>query len=54
MGAGRPVALISKVRPVTSGLAITINSDGAMIDAYVITDRPLEVSAFIAEQGWSS
>jgi hypothetical protein len=54
MGTGRPVALISKVRPVTSGLSITINSDGAMIDAYVITDRPLEVSAFIAEQGWSS
>jgi hypothetical protein len=53
MGAGRPVALISKVRPVASGLSITINSDGAMIDAYVITDRPDEVTAFIAEQGWS-
>jgi hypothetical protein len=54
MGSGRPVAAISKVRPVASGLAITINSDGAMIDAYVITDRPQEVSAFIAEQGWSA
>jgi hypothetical protein len=53
MGAGRPVAAISKVRPVASGLAITINSDGAMIDAYVITDRPVEVAAFMAEQGWT-
>jgi hypothetical protein len=54
MGSGRPVAAISKVRPVASGLAITINTDGAIVDAYVITDRPDEVAAFIAEQGWSS
>jgi len=47
MGAGRPVAPISKVRPVTSGLSITINTDGAMIDAYVVTDRPLEVEQFM-------
>jgi hypothetical protein len=53
MGAGRPVAAISKVRPVASGLAITINTDGAIVDAYVITDRPDEVAAFIAAQGWS-
>jgi hypothetical protein len=53
MGSGRPVALISKVRPVASGLSITINSDGAIIDAYVITDRPAEVTAFMAEQGWT-
>jgi hypothetical protein len=53
MGAGRPVAPISKVRPVTSGLSITINTDGAMIDAYVVTDRPLEVEQFMAEQGWT-
>jgi hypothetical protein len=52
MGAGRPVAVISKVRPVASGLSITINTDGAMIDAYVVTDRPAEVEAFMAEQGW--
>lgn len=33
MGAGRPVAAISKVRPVTSGLSVTFNAEGAMIDA---------------------
>jgi hypothetical protein len=54
MGSGRPVAPISKVRPVTSGLSITINVDGAMIDAYVVTDRPTEVEQFMAEQGWTS
>jgi hypothetical protein len=53
MGSGRPVAAISKVRPVTSGLSITINTDGAMIDAYVVTDRPLEVEQFMAAQGWT-
>jgi len=53
MGSGRPIAVISKVRPVASGLSITINTDGAMIDAYVITDRPEEVQAFMAEQGWT-
>jgi hypothetical protein len=53
MGAGRPVALISKVRPVASGLSITINVDGAIIDAYVITDRQQEVIGFMDEQGWT-
>lgn len=53
MGAGRPVAPISKVRPVTSGLSITINTDGAMVDAYVVTDRPREVEEFMAQQGWT-
>jgi hypothetical protein len=53
MGAGRPVAVISKVRRVASGLSITINTDGAMIDAYVVTDRPDEVEAFMATQGWT-
>lgn len=53
MGSGRPVAAISKVRPVTSGLSITINTDGAVIDAYVVTDRPEEVAAFMREQGWA-
>jgi hypothetical protein len=53
MGTGRPVAPISKVRPVQSGLSITINTDGAVIDAYVITDRPDEVAAFMRERGWS-
>jgi hypothetical protein len=53
MGAGRPVAPISKIRTVASGLSITINVDGAIIDAYVVTDRPQEVEAFMAEQGWT-
>ncbi|MGZ8634377.1 MAG: hypothetical protein ACXWZZ_11075 [Solirubrobacteraceae bacterium] len=53
MGAGRPVAAISKVRRVASGLSITINTEGAMVDAYVITDRPDEVESFIRESGWS-
>ena len=51
MGSGRPVAPISKVRRVDSGLSITINADGAVIDAYVITDRPDEVKAFLRESG---
>ena len=53
MGAGRPVAPISKVRRVASGLSITINADGAMIDAYVVTDRPDDVADFLREQGWA-
>lgn len=53
MGAGRPVSPISKARPVDSGLAITINSAGAIIDAYVVTDRPEEVLAFMRAQGWT-
>jgi hypothetical protein len=53
MGSGRPVATISKVRQVDSGLSITINTEGAIIDAYVITDRPGEVAAFMHEQGWT-
>jgi len=54
MGSGRPVAAISKVRRVDSGLSITINTDGAMIDAYVITDRPDDVEAAMAERGWTA
>jgi hypothetical protein len=54
MGSGRPVAAISKVRRVDSGLSITINTDGAIIDAYVITDRPDEVEAAMAERGWTA
>ena len=53
MGSGRPVAAISKVRPVESGLSITINMDGAVIDAYVITDRPDEVAEFMRARGWA-
>ncbi len=54
MGSGRPVAPISKVRRVESGLSITINTEGAMVDAYVITDRPDEVEAAMAERGWTA
>jgi hypothetical protein len=54
MGSGRPVAPVSKVRRTDSGLAITINTDGAIVDAYVVTDRPDEVAAAIAERGWSA
>jgi len=53
MGSGRPIAPISKVRRVDSGLSITINADGAIIDAYVITDRPVEVTTFMHTQGWT-
>jgi hypothetical protein len=54
MGSGRPVAPISKVRKVDSGLSITINTDGAIVDAYVVTDRPDEVAAVMAERGWTT
>jgi hypothetical protein len=53
MGSGRPVAVISKVRPVTSGLSVTINAEGAMIDAFIVTDRPDEVTGFLRERGWA-
>jgi hypothetical protein len=53
MGAGRPVAPISKVRRVESGLSITINTEGAVIDAYVVTDRPDEVADFMRARGWA-
>jgi ribulose kinase len=53
MGAGRPVSAISKVRKVDSGLSITINMAGAIVDAYVVTDRPDEVIAFMREQEWT-
>jgi len=54
MGSGRPVATISKVRKTRSGLSITINADGAIVDAYVVTDRPDEVAAAMAERGWTA
>ncbi len=54
MGSGRPVAPISKVRATQSGLSITINTDGAIIDAYLVTDRPDDVAAAMRERGWTS
>ena len=53
MGAGRPIAPISKVRRVDSGLSITINTDGAVVEAYVVTDRPDEVEEFMRREGWT-
>ena len=54
MGSGRPVAAISKVRKVESGLSITINTEGAIVDAYVVTDKPDEVEDAIRERGWTA
>jgi hypothetical protein len=54
MGSGRPIATISKVRETKSGLSITINTDGAIVDAYVITDKPDQVAASMRERGWTA
>jgi hypothetical protein len=54
MGSGRPIAAISKVRRVDAGLSITINTEGAIVDAYVVTDRPDDVAAAMAERGWTT
>jgi hypothetical protein len=54
MGSGRPVAPISKVRRTKSGLSITINADGAIVEAYVVTDRPDQVAAAMRERGWTA
>lgn len=53
MGSGRPVARISKVRTVQSGLSISINTEGAIVDAYVVTNRPDNVAAYLRERGWA-
>ena len=37
-----------------SRLSITINTEGAIIDAYVVTDRPGDVEAAIYERGWTA
>jgi hypothetical protein len=54
MGSGRPIAPISKVRRTDSGLSITINTDGAIVDAYVVTDRPELVEEAMRERGWTA
>jgi len=51
MGSGRPIAPISKVRRIESGLSITINTDGAIIDAYVVTARAAEVAQALEGHG---
>ena len=53
MGAGRPWPRSRRSAGSPSGLSITINTEGAMVDAYVITDKPEEVENFIRESGWS-
>ena len=54
MGSGRPVAAISKVRRTQSGLSITINTEGAIVDAYVVTDKPDVVEDAMRERGWTA
>ena len=54
MGSGRPVATISKVRRTESGLSITINTEGAIVDAYVITDQPDAVAEAMRDRGWTA
>ena len=54
MGSGRPIAPISKVRHTESGLSITINTEGAIVDAYVVTDKPAQVEAAMAARGWTA
>ena len=54
MGSGRPIAQISKVRRTESGLSITINTEGAIVDAYVVTGRPDDVEAAMREKGWTA
>ena len=51
MGSGRPVAAISKLRVVDSGLAITINSAGAIVDTFVVTSEPELVAAWLRDEG---
>ena len=42
------------MRQTESGLSITINTEGAIVDAYVVTDRPDEVEAAMRERGWTA
>jgi hypothetical protein len=51
MGAGRPVAAISKLRVIESGLAISINSAGAIVDAFLLTSEPELVAAWLRDEG---
>ena len=51
MGTGRPIAPISKVRQIESGLSITITADGAVIDAFVGTPHPDGVAAWLRAEG---
>ena len=42
---------ISKIREIESGLSITINTEGAVIDAYVVTSDPAGVAAWLRDEG---
>lgn len=52
MGGGRANAPIAKARKTDAGLAITINADGAVIDGYIVTDRPDEVTDELRRRGF--
>jgi Predicted metal-binding protein (DUF2103) len=51
MGAGRAAAPLAKARKTQSGLAITINADGAVIDGYIVTDEPDAVIEQLRRRG---
>lgn len=51
MGSGRPIAPISKVRRTNSGLALTINVEGAIVEAYIVTDCAQSVEDTLRERG---
>lgn len=51
-GSGRAHAPIAKARVNPSGLAITINSEGAVIDAYIVTDDPDAVIEQLKRKGF--
>jgi rhamnogalacturonyl hydrolase YesR len=51
MGSGRANAPIAKARVTDSGLAITINADGAVIDGYIVTDQPEQVVEQLKAKG---
>lgn len=51
MGAGRATAPLAKARKTQSGLAITINADGAVIDGYIVTDEPDAVIEQLRRRG---
>ncbi|MFY9264669.1 MAG: DUF2103 domain-containing protein [Solirubrobacterales bacterium] len=52
MGRGRADAPLAKARVTQAGLAITINADGAVIDAYIVTDEPEAVLGQLRTKGF--
>ena len=45
--------MIPITSPIASSAVGPINVSGTIVDAYVITDQPDAVVAFMAEQGWT-